>query len=52
MTLYLLIRDYASVEQLVVLANLEALNADFIKQGLTPEKRVEKLNTIAIEQLG
>ncbi len=46
------IRDYASVEQLVVLANLEALNAEFIKQGLTPEKRVEKLNTIAIEQLG
>ena len=36
---------------IVVLANLESLNAEFIKQGVTPEKRVEKLNLIAIEQL-
>jgi len=44
-------RDYASVEQLVVLANLESLNAEFIKQGLLPELRVQKLNLIAIEQM-
>jgi len=45
------IRDYSSVEQLVVLANLESLNAEFIKQGIIPKKRLEKLNIIAIEQL-
>jgi len=45
------IRDYASVEQLVVLANLESLNAEFIKQGLEPKDRLERLNKIAIEQL-
>lgn len=45
------IRDYASVEQLVVLANLESLNAQFIKAELAAEERVLKLNQIAIEQL-
>ena len=45
-------RDYTTVEQLVVLANLESLNAEFIKQGLSPEDRLEKLNAIAIEQMG
>jgi hypothetical protein len=45
-------RDYATVEQLVVLANLEAMNAEFIKDGLEPSERVERLNKIAIEQLG
>jgi len=45
------IRDYSSVEQLVVLANLESLNAEFIKQDLRPNVRLEKLNEIAIEQL-
>ncbi len=45
------IRDYASVEQLVVLANLESLNAEFIKQKIEPQDRLERLNTIAIEQL-
>ncbi|MCF6309087.1 MAG: KilA-N domain-containing protein [Sulfurimonas sp.] len=44
-------RDYATVEQLVVLANIESLNAEFIKQQLSPIERVEKLNTVAIEQL-
>jgi hypothetical protein len=44
-------RDYATAEQLVVLANLESLNAEFIKQKLSPSERVEKLNIIAIEQL-
>jgi len=45
------IRDYTTVEQLVVLANLESLNAEFIKQELSPSERVERLNAIAIEQL-
>jgi len=45
------IRDYFSVEQLVVLANLESLNAEFIKQDILPEQRVVRLNEIAIEQL-
>jgi hypothetical protein len=44
-------RDYATVEQLVVLANLESLNAEFIKQKLPPKERFEKLNKIAIEQM-
>jgi hypothetical protein len=44
-------RDYATAEQLVVLANLENLNADYIKQGLSNEDRVVRLNKIAIEQL-
>ncbi len=44
-------RDYATAEQLVVMANLETLNAEFIKQGLPPQERVERLNQIAIEQL-
>jgi len=45
------IRDYTSVEQLVVLANLESLNAEFIKDGLEPQERLKRLNKIAIEQL-
>lgn len=44
-------RDYATAEQLVVLANLESLNAQFIKDGLEAEDRLLKLNNIAIEQL-
>ena len=45
------IRDYATVEQLVVLANIETLNAEFIKQKILPEDRLQRLNIIAIEQL-
>ena len=44
-------RDYATAEQLVVLANLESLNTQFIKDGLEAEDRLLKLNNIAIEQL-
>lgn len=46
------IRDHADVIQLVVLANLENLNAEFIRQGLSPEMRLERLNEIAIMQIG
>ena len=45
------IRDQATVEQLVILANLETLNAEFIRQGLPPLDRLKKLNEIAIIQM-
>jgi hypothetical protein len=45
------IRDYASLEQLVVLTNLESLNAVLIEQGLPQGERLQQLNTIAINQL-
>ena len=45
------IRDYATIEQLVVLSNLESLNAEFIKLGIEPEQRLLKLNQIAIYQM-
>ncbi|MCX6809395.1 MAG: KilA-N domain-containing protein [Candidatus Berkelbacteria bacterium] len=44
-------RDYADVCQLVVLANLEGLNAEFIRQKLTQPERLLKLNEIAIIQM-
>ncbi len=45
------IRDYATQEQLLVLANLESLNSQFIKDGLSKQERLKKLNKIAIEQM-
>jgi len=45
------IRDEADVNQLVCLANLETLNAHFIEEGISQNKRLEKLNTIAINQM-
>jgi hypothetical protein len=45
------IRDYATIEQLVVLSNMESLNAVFIRQGLSQEERLVELNRIAIEQM-
>ena len=45
------IRDNASAEQLLVMANLENLNAEFIRQGLSKEQRLERLNEIAIHQM-
>ena len=45
------IRDYANISQLVCLANLEALNAEFIRQGLPSSERLLKLNEIAIIQM-
>ena len=44
-------RDYASIEQLVVLSNLESINSVFIRQGLSQSKRLVKLNKIAIIQM-
>ena len=45
------IRDYSDVTQLVCLANMESLNAEFIRQGLPQNKRLLKLNEIAIIQM-
>ncbi|MBS3741723.1 MAG: KilA-N domain-containing protein [Candidatus Cloacimonetes bacterium] len=45
------IRDYANVNQLVCLSNLEALNAEFIRQGLKQSERLKKLNKAAIVQM-
>ena len=45
------LRDYATAEQLVVLANLENLNSEYIKQNIQSDERVLRLNKIAIEQL-
>ena len=44
-------RDDASIEQLLVLANLESLNAEFIHMGLAQGERLQKLNEVAIRQL-
>lgn len=44
-------RDYANVTQLVVLANLEILNSEFIKQELSQGERLIRLNKIAISQM-
>jgi hypothetical protein len=45
------IRDDASLEQLVVLSNLESINSVLIQQKILPSERLEKLNTIAISQM-
>ena len=45
------IREYANLEQLLVLANIESMNAEFIRMGLPQPERLRKLNQIAITQL-
>ena len=45
------IRDYATLEQLVVLSNLESLNAVLIAQSISGADRLLQLNKIAIQQL-
>jgi KilA-N domain len=44
-------RDYATHEQLIVLANLEAINAELIRDGLGQDERAVKLNEIAVYQM-
>ncbi|MBQ6483018.1 MAG: KilA-N domain-containing protein [Anaerolineaceae bacterium] len=44
-------RDYASIQQLLVLANMESYNAILIKQGLDQPERMIKLRELAIQQL-
>ncbi len=45
------VRDQATIEQLLVLANIECLNAEFIRMKMTQSERLLKLNQIAIIQL-
>ena len=45
------IRDYATINELICLANLENLNSVFITDGLNQSERLEKLNKIAISQI-
>ena len=45
------IRDYATINQLICLSNMENLNAVFINEGLSQSERLEKLNKIAIQQM-
>ena len=45
------IRDYASINELICLSNMENLNAVFIDQGIPQGERLIKLNQIAIQQM-
>ena len=45
------IRDYATINELICLANLENLNSVFINDGLTQSERLIRLNQIAISQM-
>ena len=45
------IRDYATLEQLVVLSNLESINALLIEQGISQKNRLVQLNKTAITQM-
>ncbi len=43
--------DYATINKLICLSNMENLNAVFIEQGLPQSERLIKLNQIAIHQM-
>ena len=45
------IRDYADILHLIILSNLENLNASMIKDNISQSERLIKLNEIAISQL-
>jgi len=45
------IRDYATLEQLVVLSNMESINALLIRQGISQSDRLIELNKVAITQM-
>ena len=45
------IRDYATINELICLSNMENLNAAFIEQGMPQSKRLVRLNQIAIHQM-
>lgn len=45
------VRDYASINELICLSNMENLNAVFIQEGLPQHERLLKLNLIAIQQM-
>ena len=45
------IRNYATINELICLANLENLNSVFINDGLKQSERLIRLNQIAISQM-
>ena len=45
------IRDYATINELICLSNLENINSVFINEGLSQSVRLERLNKIAISQM-
>ncbi|MGO4711006.1 KilA-N domain-containing protein, partial [Chryseobacterium sp. 2TAF14] len=45
------IRDYATMNQLICLSNLENINAIFIQENFNQSERLQKLNKIAIHQM-
>ena len=45
------IRDYSSAEELIIMINLESINAELIKEGYTQTERFEKLRRIAHSQM-
>lgn len=45
------IRDYATIEQLLVIANMESYNAILIEQNVSQSERLKQLNAMAISQL-
>ena len=45
------IRDHATIEQLLVLTNIEAMNAEFIRMGMSTADRLRRLNEIAIAHM-
>lgn len=45
------IRDYATIEQLVVLSNMESINAMLIQQDISQSGRLQQLNQLAITQM-
>ncbi len=45
------IRDYASINELICLSNMENINAVLIEDGLNQKERLIKLNKIAIHQM-
>ncbi len=45
------IRDYAALEQLVVISNMESYNSELIKMKMPSDDRLKKLNKIAIDQM-
>jgi hypothetical protein len=45
------VRDFASIEQLIILANIESMNAQFIKMWISQPERLKLLNNTAITQM-
>jgi hypothetical protein len=45
------LRDYATLEQLIILANIESMNAQFIQMGISQSQRLQLLNQTAIMQM-